>query len=281
MSLRTSILRAAAPALALLLTACWVPLERGRQMEARLDRLEADSAEQQRVVADRVAAVDRKIVEVQQKIDELNRAARRSGADLGVSLQRLQDEFTRVKGDLEVEQHRLGQLEKSVGALSDRTDKRFAALRGRGALDELEAKERIDTLERPDDKVSFLALAQKEEATGDKSVARTLYDEYVRRWPADAMAPEAAFHSAELSMEQKRWREALVSYGWIYEKAPRSERAPDAMLGIARAMLEVDELKKDAPGVLKELVAKFPRSDAAAQARKLQADLAPKKPRRK
>ncbi|ACL66811.1 conserved hypothetical protein [Anaeromyxobacter dehalogenans 2CP-1] len=281
MSLRTSILRAAAPALALLLTACWVPLERGRQMEARLDRLEADSAEQQRVVADRVAAVDRKIVEVQQKIDELNRAARRSGADLGVSLQRLQDEFTRVKGDLEVEQHRLGQIEKSVGALSDRTDKRFAALRGRGALDELEAKERIDTLERPDDKVSFLALAQKEEATGDKSVARTLYDEYVRRWPADAMAPEAAFHSAERSMEQKRWREALVAYGWIYEKAPRSERAPDAMLGIARAMLEVDELKKDAPGVLKELVAKFPRSDAAAQARKLQADLTPKKPRRK
>lgn len=280
MSLRTSI-RAAAPALALLLTACWVPLERGRQMEARLDRLEADSAEQQRVVADRVAAVDRKIVEVQQKIDELNRAARRSGADLGVSLQRLQDEFTRVKGDLEVEQHRLGQLEKSVGALSDRTDKRFAALRGRGALDELEAKERIDTLERPDDKISFLALAQKEEATGDKSVAKTLYDEYVRRWPADAMAPEAAFRSGEICMEQKRWREALVAYGWVYQKAPRSERAPDAMLGIARAMLQLDELKKDAPAVLKELVAKFPRSDAAAQAKKLQAELAPKKPRRK
>src|SRR5690242_1222747 len=93
-------------------TGCFVPLEKGREMEARIQRLEVQNVEQQRsleaerqAVRDRVEKVDQKIREVQQKIDELNQAARRSGADLGVTLSRLQDEFARVKGELEVAQH--------------------------------------------------------------------------------------------------------------------------------------------------------------------------------
>ncbi len=276
------LLSRAAPALALLLSACWVPLQKGREMELRLGQLEVESSrryeEQQRMLRERVAAADRKIAEVQQKIDELNHAARRSGADLGVTLSRLQDDFTRVKGELEVQQHRLAQIEQSLQAVDSKAEKRFAALKGRGALDELEAKERIDTLQRPDDKGAFMALAEKEEMQGDKGVARQLYDEYVRRWPGDPGAPEAAFRSAEISMGQRRWREAMVSYGWIYERAPKAERAPDALLGVARAMLELEELKKDAPGVLREVTEKYPRSAAADEARKLQASLAPKKP---
>lgn len=263
----------AAPALALLLSACWVPMEKGRQMERRIDQLETESArryeEQQRLLRDRVATADRKIAEVQQKIDELNHAARRSGADLGVSLARLQDEVTRLKGELEVQQHRLAQLEQSQQSIDARTDQRFAALKGRGALDELEAKQRIASLPRQDDRPAFMALAQKEEAQGDKGVAKQLYDEYVRRWPGDPATPEAAFRSGQIAMGQQRWREALVSYGWVYEKAPRSERAPDALLGVGRAMLELDELKKDAPGVLREVIQKYPGTPAATQAKEL------------
>jgi TolA-binding protein len=251
-------------------------------MDARLDKLEADSAEQshrideqQKVVKERVATVDQKIVEVQKKIDELNQAARRSGADLGVQLSRLQDDFTKVQGQVEVTTHDLDGLKKQLDTLDDRTEKRFAALKGRGALDQAEAKEKIAGLSRPDDKAAFLALAQQEEAQGDKGVARELYDEYVRRWPGDATAAEAAFRSGELSSEQKRWREALVSYGFIYEKAPKSEHAPEAMLGMANSMLEIEDLKKDAPAVLRELIEKYPKSPAAAQARARLAELTP------
>jgi TolA-binding protein len=263
-----------------------MPLQKGREMELRLGQLEVESTrryeEQQRLLRERVATADRKIAEVQQKIDELNHAARRSGADLGVSLSRLQDDFTRVRGELEVQQHRLAQIEQSLQTIDSKAEKRFAALKGRGALDELEAKERIDTLQRPDDKAAFMALAQKEESQGDKGVARQLYDEYVRRWPGDPGAPEAAFRSGQISMGQRRWREAMVSYGWIYEKTPRSERASDALLGVGRAMLELDELKKDAPGVLREVTEKYPGTPAAAEAKQLLAGLAPaKKPVRR
>lgn len=276
------LVKRAAPALALLLSACWVPMQKGREMDQRIGQLEVESTrryeEQQRILKDRVAVADRKIAEVQQKIDELNHAARRSGADLGVSLSRLQDDVNRLRGDLEVQQHRLAQLEQGQQSADAKTERRFAALKGRGALDELEAKEKIDALQKPDDKGAFLALAQKEETQGDKGVARQLYDEYVRRWPTDPGAPEAAFRSAQLSEAQQRWREAMVSYGWIYEKAPASPRAPDALLGLGRSMLQLDELKKDAPGVLREVTVKYPRTPAAAQAKELLQSLAPRKP---
>jgi TolA-binding protein len=70
----------------------------------------------------------------------------------------------------------------------------------------------------------------------------------------------------------------MVSYGWIYEKAPASPRAPDALLGLGRAMLELDELKKDAPGVLREVTVKYPKTPAAAQAKELLQGLTAKKP---
>jgi len=281
------VLRVLAPALVLSASACWVPLERGDIMDSRLDRLEAASDAQSKrldelqrsveaqdqAVKDRVAAVDKKIA-------ELNQAARRSGADLGVSVSRIQDDLAKARGDLEVEQHKLGELEQKLADLQQSIDTRFAALRGRGALDEADAKQLIEGLPRQDDKAAFLALAQQQEPKSP-GVARAIYDEYVRRFPGDASAPGAALRSGDLAADQGRWKESFVAYGWVYKNAPHSEAAPDAMLGMATAMMELDELKADAPAMLKEIVDKYPKSAAAVKAKAKLAELkkaSPKKP---
>lgn len=253
-------------------------------MEARLQQLETENAEQRRrldeqreLVRERVAKVDQKIVEVQTKIDELNRAARRSGADLGVTLQHLQDDFAKLKGEQEVEQHRLGQVEANLDTLRTETEGRFAALRGAGALDAFEAKQRLATLQRPDDKGALFALAQKEDDAGNKGVARELYEEYVRKWPSDARSSDAGYRAGQLLFEQKRFREALLAYGKVAEDHPKSARAPDAMLGAADAMAKL-EMKAESKAVLEQLLDRYPRSDAAAAAKeRLQALAPPKK----
>jgi TolA-binding protein len=277
-------LRILAPALLLGASACWVPLERGQMMEQRLNKLEASTDglqrridEQERVLRDRVAAVDRKIAEAQQKIDELNQAARRSGADLGVSVTRLQDELAKAKGDLEVEQHKLQQLGEQLADLQQTTDTRFAALRGRGALDEADAKQLIDGLPSKDDKAAFLALAQAQEQKGNPGVARAIYDEYLRRFPSDPSAVDAALRSGALAAQQQRWKESFVAYGWVYKNAPRSEKAPDAMLGMAAAMAQLDELRSEAPQMLRDIQAKYPKTAAAAKAKAMLAELTPKR----
>jgi tol-pal system protein YbgF len=255
--------------------------ERGRQLQARIERLEVQSVEQQRtleqqreVVRERVAKVDQKIQEVQAKIDELNQAARRSGADLGVQLGRLQDEFARVKGELEVAQHRVAEIEKGVAALETKTEGRFAALRGAGALDEYEAKQRLAALPRGEDKGGLLALAQREEKEGDKGVARELYQEYARRYPSDPRSAEAQYRAGEILFGQKRWREALLAYGKVAEDFPRSDLAADAMLGAAESMLRLD-MKDDATAVLEQLVQKYPKDDATKRAKERLKELSP------
>ena len=271
------VLIAAAALAAAALPAC-VPLEKGRQMEARIQRLEVQNVEQQRAldetVRDRVAKADQKIAEVQVKIDELNSVSRKSGANLAVELGKLQDEFTRVKGDLETSQHRLGELEKNLKALQADTDGRFAALKGSGALDDYQAKQKLASLQRPDDKSAVFAAAQKEERDGDKGVAREMYEEYARRWPTDARTADARFRAGEIAFGQKRWRDALLSYGKVAEDFPRADVAPDAMLGAANAMVNL-EMKDDARAVLEQLVEKYPKSKAAARAKERLAELAP------
>jgi tol-pal system protein YbgF len=273
--------RAALLLAALPLAACFVPMEHGRRMDARIQALEAENEEQQKTleeqrqaVRDRVEKVDQKIREVQAKIDELNQAARRSGADLGVTLARLQDEFAKVKGELEVAQHRLAEVDRAVGGLRADTDARFTALKGQGALDAYEARQRIAALHRPDDKAAFLALARTEEEKGEKGIAREIYEEYVRKWPSDPRAAEAGFRAGELLFDQKRFRDALLSYGKVAEDFPRAERAPDAMLGAAESMLRLD-MKDEAAAVLGQVVERYPKSQAAAKAKARLKELAP------
>ncbi len=263
---------------------CFVPLEKGRELEARIQRLEVQNVEQQRgleaerqAVRERVEKVDQKIREVQQKIDELNQAARRSGADLGVALSRLQDEFGRMKGDLEVAQHRLGEIDRAVGALRTDTDARFAALKGQGAMDSYEARQKIAALPKPDDKAAVFALGQAQEEKGEKGVAREIYDEFLRKWPNDPRAAEAGFRSGELLFGMNRFREALLAYGRVAEGFPRSDRAPVAMLGAAESMLRL-EMKEDALSVLRQLVERYPKAAAAAKAKARLAELAPPPP---
>jgi TolA-binding protein len=273
---------AAAAALAALpLAACFVPIEKGRQMEARIQRLEVQNVENERALEeqkqsyrDRTERLDRTLKDVQAKIDELNQAARRSGADLGVTLQRLQDDFARVKGDLEVAQHRLAELDKVVGALRTDTDARFTALKGQGALDAYEAHQRIAALKKPDDKAAVLALAREQEDKGEKGIAREIYEEYVRKWPTDPKAAEAGSRAGDILFAQGRYRDALLAYGRVAEAFPRSDRAPPAMLGAGESMLKL-EMKDDAVSVLGQLVDRYPKSEAAGKARALLKELAP------
>lgn len=275
----SAVLRAA-PALLLLGTGCWVPLERGRQMDARIARLEVETREQAREldeqIREKIAQVDRKLREVQAKLDELNTTARAKGADLGVAVGRLQEELTRLRGDLEAQQHQLGELDAQVKAGAKETDARLAALKGTGALDEAMARQRLADLPKPDDRAAVFALAQKEDAGGEPGVARELYLHYARRWPRDDKADEAGLRAGELLAAQGRWREAVVVLGKVAEDHPKSDKAGPALLLVAEAMVKL-ERKDDARAFLEQVVAEHPRTEAAAKAKARLAELFPPK----
>ncbi len=261
-------------------SACWVPAEKGRQMEARIQRLEGQTElsarqldEQRAAVRERIAVVDEKIAEVQKKLDELNATAHRTGADLAVNQDRVVEEVTRLRGQLEEEAHRLDAVDAALAQQKSDTDARFAALKGAGALEEFEAKRKVEQLRLPTDKAEFLALAQDQESKGNRAVARELYEEFVRKWPSDPRAADAHFRLGELWFGDRKYREAILEYGKVAQDFPRSDKAPDALFRTGESMLALD-LKSDARGLFEEVVKRYPRSTAARRAKARLAEMA-------
>jgi TolA-binding protein len=272
--------RLAAPALLLAVTGCWVPLEKGRQMEARVQRLEVETKEQAQEldvqIREKITQVDRKLHEVQIKLDELNTVSRAKGADLGVAVNRLGEDLNKVKGELEAQAHNLALLQQQVAEAGKENETRLASLRGTGALDEAVARQKIAELPRPDDRAAVLALAQQVESSGDKGVAREILLHYVKRGPRDEKAPEATFRAGQLLAQQGKWREAVVVFGKVAEDYPKWERTPEAMLQVAEGLVQLDR-KDDARVVLEQLVADHPRTEAAKKAKARLAELFPAK----
>jgi TolA-binding protein len=258
--------------IALVLAGCWVPAERGRQMERRIERLEEENEltarqieEQRGLLRDRIAKVDEKIAEVQKKLDELNATAHRTGADVVARQDQLQQELAQMRGGLEVEQHKLAALEQLLQQSKQDAEGRFAALKGAGALDQYETRKKLDALKRPGDPQAFLALARQQDGAGEKAVARELYDELARRWPKDAAAADAQFRLGELAAADGRHREAILAFGKVAQEFPRTERAPDAMLRTGESLAALG-MRPEAVGVLRELQSKYPKSPAARTA---------------
>jgi tol-pal system protein YbgF len=257
-------------------SACWVPLERGKQMEARIQRLEGESQVAAKQLDELRAAVRERIAAVDTKISELNATAHRTGADLAVNQDRLQGEVVRLRGQLEEEAHKLQMLEQALTEQKSDTEARFAALKGAGALEEYEAKKKAEQLKRPADKAEFFALALAQEGKGERAVARELYEEFVKKWPADPRAADAHFRLGELWFGEKRYRQAILEYGKVAQDFPRSDKAPDALLRTGESMLAL-ELKDDARGLLEEVTKRYPKSTAARRAKARLVELAKSK----
>ena len=257
---------------------CWVPIERGRQMEARIERLEVESRAQalelQDQVKQKLGQMDQKLHEVQGKLDELKKLEHEKGADLGVTVGQLKEELVRIRGDLEAQQHLLAELDRQVQASGREVDAKLASLKGTGALDEAQARQKLSELPRPDDKAAVLALARKEDEAGSSGVARELYLHFVRRWPRDDHADDAGFRAGELLAAQSRWREAVVVFGKVAEDHPKSDKAPLALLQVAEGMIRL-ERKDDARAFLEQVVSEYPKAEAAVKAKARLAELFP------
>ncbi len=249
-------------------------------MEARIDRLEGDADLAAKQLDEQRAVVRERVAEVDKKIEQLNATAHRTGADMAVNQDRLQEEVVRLRGLLEEEGHRLQALEATLVQQKNETDARFAALKGAGALQEYEARQKASQIKRPSDKGEFLALAQAQEGQGERAVARELYDEFVKKWPSDPRAADAHFRLGELWFGDKRYRDAILQYGKVVESFPKSDKAPDALLRTGESMLALD-LRDDARKLFEEVTKRYPSSTAAQRAKARLADLSKSAPKKR
>jgi tol-pal system protein YbgF len=271
--------------LPLVLPGCFYPADRGKLLEARVDKLSAETAQLQaelKQTRDQLAStlplIDTKVAEVTRALQSLDNASRRSGADIGVQLQKTVEDLAQLRGQVETYLFKIGELEGALAKTSEATDKRLLELKGEAALKEAEARKKAEELQRPTDKKEFLTLARDKAKAGEAALARQLFSEFLKKWPKDALAGEAHFGLGETFLAEDKCREALFEYGKVLQEHPKSSSAPEAYLRSSDCFKKL-KMQEESRLALEELVKSHPKSEAAktAKARLAELDKAKKK----
>lgn len=265
----TRLLPASAAALML---ACIYPADRGKLLEQEVRQLKADRDHQQEELAEQgkrldaqIPKLDGKVLEVSTALEKLDKAARRTGADIGVQMEQVQSDLARLRGQVEEYLHRIGELETALVAVKDQQDKSAAAKATE------DPKKKAEPVERPQDKKAFgeLALKKLEE---DPAVGRELATEFLKKWPRDPLASKVHLGLGNSWVEKKEWRVALSEYGEIVKGFAKAPEAPEALLRSSECFAAL-KMSEEARMALEEILNSYPKSDAVAAAKAKLAEL--------
>ena len=229
----------------------------------RTDR-EAATAERQRLKDESAG----KARELQEMLDSLNRAARKSGADLSVDLDKARDDIKALRGLLEETQHRLDAIE----ALQAEHHKKLE-----GFVSEKDAASmKVFAAEHPTDKAAIYALALKKLDAGDAARARELLTDFLARHAGDPLAPNAQYWLGETWYAEKKYNDAIVEFQKVIKEHKGSEKVPDALLKIGLSFQSQGDCEK-ALLFLDEVAQAHKGSPAAKVAKERAADCKKKK----
>lgn len=265
--------RALLATLAFALAGCFYPADRGRAIEARLDRLVADNQRLEQELQASRDRLDETLTRLKTALETLDKAARRTDADIGVQLQKNLEDVAALRGQVETYQHRVTELENQLKKATEDLERRAIADKGSEAVKEAEAKKKAEDLKRPDEPKEFLKLADEKAKAGDLPVARQLYNEFLKKWPKDAIAADAHFGLGETYFSDDKCREALYEYGKVIQEFSGARAVPQALLRSADCFKKL-KMVPESKLALEEVVSKHPKSDAAKSAKQRLAELA-------
>jgi tol-pal system protein YbgF len=94
---------------------------------------------------------------------------------------------------------------------------------------------------------------------GQFTTARSAFEQLVRRYPNDELAPEAQFMLADILEQEGRLDEALDGFSVIPQVYPDAPKVPDALYRVALLHLK-EGRRRDARDVLRRVVESYPDS---------------------
>jgi tol-pal system protein YbgF len=212
----------------------------------------ADLASQFEALRARLQVVEGKLAEQENQLNQLTRS--------GNPDQRgMRDQLTALQRDLAAAQERLARLES--GRLSSSTPATPAAP---PPIKEIPPPQ---TAPKTGGDLFQEGLASyKQKSYG---VAKDKFQQFLKDHPKGDKSLEARYYLADSLLQEKKYDEAIVEFNKVVEGNPKSSFAPPALLKQAQAF-KAQGKTKVSNLVLEKLVADYPKSPEAVQARRLQ-----------
>ena len=203
---------------------------------------------------------DKKIADEVQRSTSDSEQLRRTLLDLQNQLEQVRSDMAKLRGENELIARDLSDFQRSEKDFNQSLTERLrkfepsrVTVDGRDFL--------VETAEKRDYETA-LGVFRK----GDFGNAQTSFVDFLNRYPTTGYRPSALFWLGNAQYAGKDYRDALASFRALVSGAPDHMRVPESILAIANCQLELKE-SKAARKTLEELVANYPKSEAAVAAK--------------
>jgi len=204
------------------------------------------------------------------KLEATTEQQTRSLLDLQAQIEALNDEIRKLRGQNEELAHGLQDAEKREKDFYVDLDTRLRRFESAGNAPQQTGEEASAAPADPDDPTAANRAFESAYGlfkAGNHDNAAKAFQEFLEKYPASAHVPNAGYWLGNALFALKDYKGALDAYQGVLKAYPSMPRAAEMMLSIAGCQ---QELKQDAAAqkTLRQLVAKYPRSEAAAKAKK-------------
>ena len=186
------------------------------------------------------------IVELRQQIRTLTEANQRARVQLADQIEALEQEVTRLRGDME----QLGRPSSGLGSPGGTSGARAPDVKSSDPREQSAFDQSIESFRK----------GQYKEATENLTAFLTLY-------PDSRLTPTAQFYLGSSRYASKDFKGAIATLDAMVKRYPREARAPDALLMIAGSQFELNN-RAASKATLQRIVQDYKGTPAAETAAK-------------
>jgi tol-pal system protein YbgF len=185
-------------------------------------------------------------------------------ADMQSQLDALKQENSRLKGELEVANHKVETTLQRQKDLYTDIDERLRKLE---SLPVAEVAAPVAVAEKNIQEYQLLELANGLSKESKHKDAFNAYDKFLKDYPNSSLAPEAMYGLGYSQFALKNYKSSIATQQKLIDNHSDSPKVPDAMFNMANSQIQLG-LVSDAKKTLRDLIAKFPSSELTPTAQK-------------
>ncbi len=239
----------------------------GQQMQKQIDDMRSQAQKHEEAQRELGKQLDAELKRMKQVVDDATKVITRNSADVGLTVQNLQQALAQLTGRIDDIQHTEDAISKQFQDYRASSDTKLEQLNNT-----VNVSKNPPVPETPD---ALYSEGEKRIAAQQWAEARRLYEAFVNRYPQDPRAARAQYNIGEAYFGEKRYANAIGAYTKVNDNFSKSDVVPDAMYknGLAFHALKYCS---DAKVYFQELLKRYPKTqwkkDAADELKKLVRD---------
>lgn len=225
------------------------------QARKQITELQQNVTQQQKKNEQQNQELSDKLTKVETSVKELKLT------EILNQLEALRTDVAGLRGQIEVQNYQLDQLQKRQKDLYNDVDLRVRAL-------ETATPAAKPTAEKETGEEAAYTGALDAYKQGNYATAITGFQAFSGKFPTSKLAPNSLYWTAAAQAAQKDCGAAVGTYKKLLSQFPDSNKTPETLLGLASCQQEINDIA-GAKKTLQQLVKQFPATPSGEQGKKL------------